>query len=131
MIISGHVKGENCKYRNFVYKIPIQTPVSWLKTENEMSIQDRYLNVLAGIDSKQVTEQMLKTEEIVAYEFLIDEHNEKFAFRKVQLFLCWNKYTMARKDTMVGEWHLYGPEYDGIISNRVLSKLLLMANLFY
>jgi hypothetical protein len=110
MVIHGRIKGERCKYKEFVYRVPIQEPVSLQITEEMLSVQDRYINALAGIDMKKVRMPTLRVQEIAHYRFEIDSN--KYGQQIVKLFLRPTQYTLAKSDKQVGEWVFTGPDFD-------------------
>jgi hypothetical protein len=128
MDIHGRIKGECCKYKEFVYKIPIREPVSLQITEEILSVHERYINALAGIDMKKVSMPTFRVQEIAHYRFRIEanEYNQ----RVVKLFLCPTMYTMAKHEKQVCEWTFTGPDFDpGLNQGRTIEEIFSLNSL--
>lgn len=128
MMVYGSIKGEQCRHRGFVYLIPEYVQVSWKRTGDELSITEKYINALSGIDMKAVHPPNMKYQEVADYKFAV-EGRDKFNRKVIKLYMCPNEYTIESKERQVGEWYLSGPEYDHI-KNEVFDEMLKQAAIF-
>jgi len=124
MIVYGTLGGESCRHKEYVYRIPLLSPICYQRTEEELTVQEKHINVLVGIDMKKVDFPTLKYKEVARYRFESEEN--KYGQKIVKLFMTATEYTMAKKDRQVGEWIFTGPDYDyvTISKDEVLDKLL-------
>lgn len=103
MKFSGKVDGNYCgKYYEFIYRIPVANKnISFIPLEEDLSVHERYMNALAGIDMKSVTAFEPETRSVVDYEFVVSHRHQDWL---VELFLRPRKYTMAKDSLKIGEW---------------------------
>jgi len=122
MIVFYKLRGEFCKYKQYVYRIPLLSPVIAQKTKDELSIRDQYINALAGVDINRVYPPSLKFQEVADCRFVIDT---EMYMKKVELFMCSNKHTLAKRDAKIGEWRFVGPDYDNIGFDELKLKMMV------
>lgn len=86
MYITGTYRGEHCKYREFVYRVPVKKPLT------------PYPNTEFGKQLYEAETEFLKPEIVELVDYRFDESTKSVEFPdlyNVRIWLIPNKYTTA------------------------------------